>query len=198
MDMELILTTAVTLFIVLDPFGNLAVFHNVLSGVPEEDRGRILLREMFIALIVLMLFLFWGRPLLNFLGLQTHTLQITSGVILFIISIGMIFPTKAVIGHDGDDEPFIVPLAIPLTAGPSAIILLLLLASQKPDHMLEVAAATFLAWLASAVILMTSPLLMRFLGRKGSRALERLMGMLLVMIAIQMFLDGVAGYQHLQ
>ena len=132
--MDLILTTAVTLFIVLDPFGNLSVFHTVLSSCPEKDRGRILVREMLIALVVLMLFLFWGKPLLQFLGLQTHTLQISSGVILFIISLGMIFPTKSVIGHDGDDEPFIVPLAIPLTAGPSAIILLLLLASQKPDQ----------------------------------------------------------------
>ncbi|NWK56641.1 NAAT family transporter [Verrucomicrobiaceae bacterium N1E253] len=196
--MDLILTTAVTLFIVLDPFGNLAVFHTVLSNCPEKDRGRILIREMLIALLVLMLFLFWGRPLLNFLGLQTPTLQITSGVILFIISLGMIFPSKAVIGNDADEDPFIVPLAIPLVAGPSAIILLLLLASQHTGHMSEIAIATFLAWLASSAILLASPIFMRFLGRKGSRALERLMGMLLVMIAIQMFLDGVAEYQHLQ
>ena len=196
--MDLILSTAITLFIVLDPFGNLSVFHTVLSGCPDKDRGRILARELLIALGVLMSFLLWGQPILNFLGLQTHTLLITSGVILFIISLGMIFPTKAVIGHDGDDEPFIVPLAIPLMAGPSAIILLLLLASQNSEHMSEIAIATFLAWLASAAILMASPIFMKFLGRKGSRALERLMGMLLVMIAIQMFLDGVAVYQHLQ
>ena len=194
--MDLILTMAVTLFIVLDPFGNLAVFHTVLSDCPEKDRSRILIREMLIALLVLMLFLFWGQPLLNFLGLKTSTLQITSGVILFIISIGMIFPAKSVIGHEGDDEPFIVPLAIPLVAGPSAIILLLLLASQNGDKMGQIAAATFIAWLASSLVLLASPIFMRFLGRKGTRALERLMGMLLVMIAIQMFLDGVAGYQH--
>jgi len=196
--MDLILSTAITLFIVLDPFGNLAVFHAVLSGCPEKDRGRIMARELLIALIVLMLFLFWGQSILNFLGLQTHTLLIASGVILFIISLGMIFPAKAVIGHDNDEAPFIVPLAIPLIAGPSAIILLLLLASQNTEHISEIAIATFLAWLASAAILMTSPIFMKFLGRKGSRALERLMGMLLVMIAIQMFLDGVAAYQHLQ
>lgn len=196
--MDLIITTAVTLFIVLDPFGNLAVFHTVLSSCPEKDRSRILIREMLIALVVLMLFLFWGQPLLQFLGLKASTLQITSGVILFIISLGMIFPAKSVLGHEADDEPFIVPLAIPLVAGPSTLILLLLLASQQSDHMTEIAIATFIAWLLTALILLASPIFMRFLGRKGSRALERLMGMLLVMIAIQMFLDGVAGYQHLQ
>jgi len=194
--MDLILATAVTLFIVIDPFGNLAVFHTVLSGCPEKDRSRILIREMLIALFVMMLFLFFGQAILNFLALKTSTLQITSGVLLFIISLGMIFPTKSVIGGETDDEPFIVPLAIPLVAGPSTLILLLLLSSQHGDQMLQVATAAFLAWLVSAAILLASPLFMRYLGRKGSRALERLMGMLLVMIAIQMFLDGVAEYQH--
>jgi multiple antibiotic resistance protein len=193
--MDLILTTAVTLFIVLDPFGNLAVFHTVLSSCPEEDRRHILIREMLIALFVLMLFLFWGQPLLNFLGLKTSTLQITSGVILFIISLGMIFPAKSVLNGDCDEDPFIVPLAIPLVAGPSTLILLLLLASQHNDQMVEIATATFIAWLVSSAILIASPLFMRFLGKKGSRALERLMGMLLVMISIQMFLNGVAEYQ---
>ena len=194
--MDLILATAVTLFIVIDPFGNLAVFHTVLSGCPEKDRTRILIREMLIALLVMMLFLFFGQAILNFLALKTSTLQITSGVLLFIISLGMIFPAKSVIGGESDDEPFIVPLAIPLVAGPSTLILLLLLSSQHGDQMLQIASATLLAWSASSIILLASPLFMRYLGRKGSRALERLMGMLLVMIAIQLFLDGVAEYQH--
>lgn len=195
--MDLILTTALTLFIVLDPFGNLAVFHTVLSACPEKDQTRILIREMIIALAVLMIFLFWGQPLLHFLGLHPSTLRIASGVILFLISLGMVFPARSVLGHEGDDEPFIVPLAIPLTAGPSAIILLLLLGSQHGDRIGEVAIATFLAWLLSALILIASPFIMRILGRKGTRALERLMGMLLVMIAIQMFLDGITEYQKI-
>jgi multiple antibiotic resistance protein len=196
--MDLILTTAVTLFIVIDPFGNLAVFHSVLSSCPEKDRSHILIREMLIALLVMMTFLFWGESILNFLALKTSTLQITSGVLLFLISLGMIFPTKAVIGGEIDDEPFIVPLAIPLIAGPSTLILLLLLASRHSDQTAPIAIATFIAWLASALILLASPIFMRFLGRKGTRAMERLMGMLLVMISIQMFLDGVAAYQHLR
>jgi multiple antibiotic resistance protein len=195
--MELILTTAVTLFIVLDPFGNLAVFHTVLAGTPEEKRGRILLREHLIALFILMLFLLCGQPLLHFLNLDQSTLRISGGLILFLISLGMVFPAKSVLGGDDNEEPFIVPLAIPLVAGPSALILLLLLARQHSDRIGEIAIATFAAWLASAIILLASPFFMRFLGRKGTRALERLMGMILVMISVQMFMDGLAEYQNL-
>ncbi|MCP5535172.1 MAG: YhgN family NAAT transporter [Akkermansiaceae bacterium] len=192
--MELILSTAVTLFIVLDPFGNLAMFHTVLSNTPEERRPRILVRELLIALLVLMLFLFCGQPLLHFLRLEQATLLLSGGVILFLVSLGMVFPSKSVLGGDNDEEPFIVPLAIPLVAGPSALILLLILAKQYHDQIGMIAIATFSAWLVAAVILLASPFFMRFLGKKGTRALERLMGMLLVMISIQMFMDGLAGY----
>lgn len=192
--MELILTTAVTLFIVLDPFGNLAVFHTVLSTCPEERRGRVLMRELLIALFVLMLFLFCGQPILSFLHLDESTLLISGGLILFLVSLGMVFPAKSVLGGEDNDEPFIVPLAIPFVAGPSALILLLLFSRQHGNHIGEIAIATFAAWLISAVILFASPFFMRFLGRKGTRALERLMGMLLVIISVQMFMDGLAEY----
>jgi len=192
--MELILTTAVTLFIVLDPFGNLAVFHSVLSTCPEEKRTRILMRELLIALFILFLFLFFGEPMLSFLALKQPTLKISGGVILFLISLGMVFPKKNIMGDEVDDEPFIVPLAVPLVAGPSALILILVFAHQHSGKIGQIAAATFLAWLFAAFILLASPLFMRILGRKGTRALERLMGMLLVMISVQMFLDGLAEY----
>lgn len=192
--MDLVLSSAVTLFIVLDPFGNLAVFNAVLSSQPEEKRHGILVRELAFALVILMFFLFCGTPVLDFLSLQQSTLRISGGLILFLISLGMVFPAKSVLGGDEDEEPFIVPLAIPLIAGPSAIIYLLLLSYQHAHVIGSIAAATFLAWLASAVILLASPFFMRILGRKGTRALERLMGMILVMISVQMFMDGLAEY----
>lgn len=192
--MDLVLSTAVTLFIVLDPFGNLAVFNAVLSSQPEEKRNGILVRELAIALVVLMFFLFCGRPVLDFLSLEQSTLRISGGLILFLVSLGMVFPSKSVLGGEVGEEPFIVPLAIPLVAGPSAIIYLLLLSNQHADVLGNIAIATFLAWLASAAILLASPFFMRILGKKGTRALERLMGMLLVMIAVQMFMDGLSEY----
>ena len=137
--MELILTTGLTLFIVLDPFGNLALFHSVLSTCPEEKRTRILIRELLIALSVLLLFLFCGEPMLRFLELDQSTLKISGGLILLLIAIGMVFPKKSVLGDEEDDEPFIVPLAIPLVAGPSALILLLVFA-----HVAGVVVSSFL------------------------------------------------------
>lgn len=195
--MELILTTAITLFIVLDPFGNLAVFNTVLSNCPEEKRGRILLREQLIALFILMFFLFCGQPILDFLHLQQSTLRMSGGLILFLVALGMVFPTKSVLGGESDEEPLIVPLAIPLVAGPSALILMMLFARQHDQQIGHIAAATCAAWLASALILGASPFFLKFLGKKGLRALERLMGMVLIMISMQMFLDGLAEYQSL-
>lgn len=196
--MDLILATTVILLIVLDPFGNLAVFNAVLSSQPEEKRRGIIIRELTIALMVLMLFLFFGGALLDFLGLQQSSLRISGGIILFLVSLGMVFPSKSVLEGEENEEPFIVPLAIPLLAGPSALILLILLSKQHANAQTEITIATFLAWALSAVILLSSPFFMRILGKKGIRVLERLMGMLLIMISVQMFMDGVAEYQLLR
>lgn len=192
--MDLILGTAVTLFILLDPFGNLAVFNTVLSKCPEQKRQSILVRELLIALAVLLFFLLCGRPALDFLHLRDSTLRVSGGIILFLVAIGMVFPAKSLLGGEDDQEPFIVPLAIPLVAGPSALIFLLLLSSQHQAQLGHVTLATVAAWFVSSAILLASPFFMRFLGKKGTRALERLMGMILVMIAVQMFMDGLADY----
>ncbi len=189
-----LLAFAVTLFLVLDPFGNVAIFHAVLSRVPETRRRQVLIRELLFALVILLGFLFAGKHLLGFLGLHPHTLSISGGIILFLIALGMVFPTRSVLGENTDDDPFIVPLAVPLMAGPSSIALLLLTATKHPHALGSVALAVVAAWLASAVVLYASPLLLKVLGAKGTRALERLMGLLLVLVAVQMFLDGVTTY----
>lgn len=186
-----IASTAFTLFLVLDPFGNMVMFHALLSRVPEEKRQRVLIRELLIAFAILLFFLFAGAAILSTLGIRPATLSISGGILLFLIALGMVFPAKSILHDPGTDEPFIVPLAVPMMAGPSAIALLLLLASKYPDHKATSALAVSLAWAASAFILLVSPWLLRRLGRKGTQALERLMGLLLILIAVQMFLDGV-------
>ncbi|MDB6079081.1 MAG: rane protein [Akkermansiaceae bacterium] len=190
-----LLSFAVTLFLVLDPFGNAAVFHSVLQKVPEARRKPIMARELLIALGILLAFLFLGKYVLGFLGVQPHTLSISGGIILFLIALGMVFPVRSVLGGEKDDEePFIVPLAVPLIAGPSSIALLLLTASRHPEALSWIGAAVVIAWLCSSTILYFSPVLLKFLGIKGARALERLMGLLLILVAVQMFLDGVTTY----
>jgi multiple antibiotic resistance protein len=189
-----LLALAVTLFLVLDPFGNAAIFHAVLAKIPESQRRRVLARELIFALVILLGFLFVGKYLLVFLGVRPATLSISGGILLFLIALGMVFPTRSMLGEAGDEEPFIVPLAVPLIAGPSSIALILLTATKYPLEIGSIALAVSAAWLVSAVILYFSPLLLRLLGTKGTRALERLMGLLLILVSVQMFLDGVSTY----
>jgi multiple antibiotic resistance protein len=189
-----LLALAVTLFLVLDPFGNAAIFHAVLAKIPEQRRRKVLLRELLFALCILLGFLFVGKHLLGFLGVRPATLSISGGILLFLIALGMVFPTRSVLGETGDEEPFIVPLAVPLMAGPSSIAIILLTASKYPAAIGSIALAVTGAWLVSAVILLLSPMVLKLLGTKGTRALERLMGLLLILVAVQMFLDGVSTY----
>lgn len=192
-----IASVAVTLFFIMDPLGNVPVFNAVLSSFDARKRTIIVARELVLALLILLGFLFAGNAILSFLGLSQSSLNIAGGILLFIISLRMIFP-KATSRDEIDDteEPFLVPLAIPLVAGPSTIAILLLLSSSQPDRIAEWSVALLLAWLGTTVLLVTAPVLLRFLGRRGTRALERLMGMILVILATQMLLNGIRDFVH--
>lgn len=195
MNWQEIASAAVTLFLIMDPLGNVPVFHSVLANCEPSRRTRIIVREVVLALLILMGFLFAGNAILGFLGLSQSSLAIAGGVLLFIISMRMIFPGRhSGADVDGDEEPFLVPLAVPLIAGPSTIAILLLLSSGEPDRMLDWSIALFLAWFVTAALLVASPWLLRFLGDRGSRALERLMGMILVIVAVQMLLNGIRDF----
>jgi len=186
---------AVTLFLIMDPLGNVPIFNAMLARFDSKRRAKIVARELFFALIILFLFLFAGNALLGFLGISQSSLSIAGGILLFIISLKMIFP-KPKSAHEVADEqePFIVPLAIPMVAGPSTMAVLMLLSSREPGRMLEWSLALLTAWAASTILLVSSPFLMRYLGERGSIALERLMGMILVILATQMLLNGIRDF----
>jgi multiple antibiotic resistance protein len=188
-------TAFVTLFLIFDPLGNVPPFLAVLKRVAPERRRLVLIRETLVAYAILLAFFFLGTFLLELLHLRQESISVSGGIILFIIAIRMIFPVEGgIAGETPEGEPFVVPLAIPLFAGPSALAALLLLQESNAGSGLELWVALTLAWAASAVILIFSTTLYRVLGQRGLIALERLMGMLLVMVAVQMFLDGVARY----
>ncbi len=190
-----IFSAATMLFLIMDPLGNLPVVLSILKHLDPKRRRKVLIRELISALVILLLFLYAGQTILNFLHVQPETLSISGGVILFIIAIKMIFPSAgSLTGLAAGEEPFIVPLAIPMIAGPSVIAALLLLSNQYPDRMLELSIAVLLAWVGTFVILMFYSFFHRILGERGLKAIERLMGLLLVMISTQMFLDGVKSY----
>jgi len=189
-----IFSASVTLFFIMDPFGNMPIFHSILKRFDYKERQRIIVRELLIALVILALFLYGGTSFLGFLGLEQASLNIAGGILLFLIAIKMVFPPPRIQEEEADEDPFIVPLAMPLVAGPSAIAVLILLSSSQPDKMIEWSLALLVAWLLSTLILLFSGRVLKFLGSRGSKALERLMGLLLILIAVQMFLDGFRNY----
>jgi multiple antibiotic resistance protein len=188
-------SAAITLFLVLDPLGNIPIFLSVLEHVDPERRRKIIIREMVIALGILAAFLLFGKFILRGMHISQPALSIGGGIVLFLIAIRMIFPRRGSDSGsdtgDGEDEPLIVPLAIPLVAGPSAMAMLILLATQYPDRTAEWMIALVAAWFASALVLTSADLLRRALGRRGLAALERLMGMILTTMAVQMLLSGI-------
>ena len=189
-----IAAAAATLFFVMDPLGNIAIFNGVLSRFPPRRRAQITARELVIALVIMLVLLFAGTAILNFLGLTQPSLNIAGGVLLFIIALRMIFPGAAGEIATEKDEPFIVPLAMPMVAGPSTIAILLLLSTTEPERIWEWCTALVIAWAAATLILTASPFLLRVFGDRGLRALERLMGMLLVLLATQLLLNGVREF----
>ena len=189
-----IAAAAVTLFFIMDPLGNIPLFNSVLARFDTRRRVAIVVRELVFALAILLVFLFAGNAILTFLNLSQSSLSIAGGVLLFIIALRMIFPGRHTDDAEELEEPFIVPLAMPLVAGPSTIAMLLLLSSNEPERIWEWCAALLMAWAGTTVLLTGSPFMMKVLGDRGLRALERLMGMLLVLLATQMLLDGVAEF----
>ncbi|WP_312368071.1 YhgN family NAAT transporter [Stenotrophomonas sp.] len=190
-----ILSAALLLFLILDPLGNIPVFLSLLKPLPPKRQRVVLVRELLIALAVLMGFLWGGKYALELMHLRQESVAIAGGIVLFLIGIRMIFPRpEGLMGAVPDGEPFIVPMAIPLVAGPSGMAAVMLMGSNEPNRLADWSLALLLAWGATAAILMSATLLYKLLGARALTALERLMGMLLVAISVQMLLDGLATY----
>ena len=189
-----IFTTVATLFFIMSPLGAVPVVLSLLKRFDDRAKRRIIARELIFALIILVSTLWAGNAFLSFLGLEQPTLSISGGILLFIIALRMVFPKPSSEAEIAVEEPFLVPLAMPMLAGPSAIAVLLLLSTNEPDRVWEWTTALVIAWVIVAAVLLASPLLLKLLGDKGLRALERLMGMLLIMLSIQMFLNGISQY----
>jgi MarC family membrane protein len=192
------LSAGILLFLIMDPLGNIPLFLSLLKNVPPKRRRWVLVRELLIALVVLVGFLLGGQVILRLLQLRQESVSIGGGIVLFLIGIRMVFPPTdgGIFGKAGGGEPFIVPLAIPGVAGPSAMAALLLLTNSQPGRTVEWGIALFLAWLATAAILLSSTWLFRWLGESVLTAMERLMGMLLIALSVQMALGGIAAYLH--
>lgn len=183
---------SLSLFLLMDPIGNIPVYISLLKEITSKRSMWIIFREMAFALIIIFLFAFFGRGLLSVLDVTQDAVYIAGGVVLFMISVKMIFPEKTSVADSlfREGEPFIFPLAVPLVAGPSVLAAVMIYSKQVETQM-TLYLAICIAWVISMLILLSSAYLKKWLGNRGISALERLMGLVLMLIAINMFLDGV-------
>ncbi|WP_341908636.1 MarC family protein [Polaromonas sp. YR568] len=184
-------SATILLLLITDPFGNIPIFANALKNVAPARRTRVILREILIAFAVLLAFMFVGDRFLRIMNLSDLSLQIAGGVVLFLIALRMIFPPATGEVQEMTGEPLIVPLAIPAIAGPSAMATVMLLVSQQPERRLEWMAALTVTMLVGAVVLLLAERIQRVLGSRVVVAIERLMGLILVAVAVEMLLRGI-------
>ncbi len=175
----------------MDAIGNVPLYISFLKHLPPERQRIVIVRELLIALGVIILFALLGEALMDFLHIDSHTIQVAGGIILFILSLKMIFPPNKNPNErmPHNTEPLVVPLAVPLVAGP-AVLAAVMIYSKQETHIFVLLGAILIAWATSLVILLSSSLLKHILGWRGITAMERLMGLILTLIAVQMFLTG--------
>jgi MarC family membrane protein len=189
------LSAFVLLLLVLDPFGSLPIFISVMRTVPVQRRTMVAIRESLIAFGVLLLFMLAGQSFLALMRLSERSMEVAGGVILLIIAIRMVFASGGEIyAADGQREPLIFPLAVPLMAGPSALATVLLLASRQPDRLLIWVGALTAAMAVSAIVLLAADRIRKLIGSSMVAALEKLMGLVAAAIAVEMILAGLKRY----
>jgi MarC family membrane protein len=194
MDSDLF-SAAVVLLLVVDPFGNVPLVVATLHGVAPERHRRIVVRECLFAYAILLLFMLGGKAFLALLNLTETSLSIAGGIVLFLIALRMVFPrAEGIFGQPAGEEPMLVPLAIPAIAGPSALATVMLLASRDPSRLPTWIAALTIAMAITTVVLAFSDRMEGMLGPRAVIAVERLMGLVLTAVAVQMFLSGVKAF----
>lgn len=188
-------SAVVILLLVMDPIGNIPLFVSLLRNLEPARRAAVIVRECAIAFAVLLAFVFFGKPMLDLLGLSDSSLNIAGGVILFLIALRMIFKhVEGIFGDTVAGEPFIVPLAIPSIAGPTALATVILMVSRAPDRMLEWVVALTVAMAVTLLLLLFAERISKWVGERGLLALERLMGLVLTAIAVEMLLRGIEAF----
>lgn len=188
---------AFPLFLIMDPLANSATAIVILKGRSIAEQQRILVRELLFALVLMIVFQFLGQGLLDLLDIKQSTLRIAGGIILFIISLKLVFPEEQGSLEEAIEDPFLVPIATPFIAGPSLLAAIMVYAHQEKSS-LVVFLSILLAWSLALVVMVLATRLQRFLGERGSRAVERLMGLILILMAVQMLEQGVQMFLKFQ
>ncbi len=195
--MDFFISSVITLALVMDGFGNIPLFIAALKKVAPERRKTVLLRELGIALFIMVTFLFLGKWFLQAFGVRPFSLSIAGGIILFIISIKLVFGGEEETKTDPkEDEPFVVPLAIPLVAGPAALSMGMILSAQSPNKLVTLGVVLAASFINSLILMLSFPI-STLLGKRGLIAIERLTGMILVLMSVDMVMGGIAEFMKL-
>lgn len=189
-----IFSISLVLFLIMDPIGNISSFLKMVEEIPPKKQNMILIREMLIALLVMVIFNYIGEGIYELLQISDPAVRLSSGVILFIISVQILFPNLSGLRENlPKEEPFIIPFAIPLIAGPSVLATIMLYAHMEQSQPVMLF-SILCAWILALLVMIAAKPLYKIMGENGLMACEKLMGMVLVLIAIQRFLDGVEQY----
>lgn len=195
--MDSFISSVITLALVMDGFGNIPLFIAALKKVAPERRKTVLIRELAIALVIMVAFLFLGKWFLRAFGIHEYSLSIAGGIILFIISVKLVFGgDEAPTNDPKEDEPFVVPLAIPLVAGPAALSMVMITAAQQSNKFITLG-AVIVASVINSIILMASFPISNLLGKRGLIAIERLTGMILILMSVDMVMGGISTFMSL-
>ena len=195
--MDSFISSVITLALVMDGFGNIPLFITALKKVAPERRKIVLLRELGIALLIMIAFLFLGKWFLHAFGIHEYSLSMAGGIILFIISVKLVFGGEDEPKNDPkEDEPFVVPLAIPLVAGPAAISMVMITAAQQSNKLITLGAVVVASLINSAILMASFPL-SKLLGKRGLIAIERLTGMILILMSVDMVMGGISAFMSL-
>lgn len=191
-----IFSFTILFFIIMDALGNLPIFISLLKNVPSTQKKKIIIRELFFSLIIMCIFLFLGQNILQILHLKIYTISIVGSIILFFIAIKMIYPDilndKKI--NNFQEVPFLIPLAVPLITGPSLLATILVLSKKYSSQILYIFISLILAWLMTFIVLLSADFFSKILGKKGINILEKIMGIILILLSTQMFLDGINSW----
>jgi len=193
--MKSTLSTAFTLFLIINSLGMAPVILALLKDYAPKQQRLIMLREAIIALLFILVFKYIGEAFFSWLEIGRPSIEVAGGVILFLIALRMIFPhLKANDEMELSKEgPFIVPIAVPLLAGPGTLTTVMIQARSNPDS-INMLYAIFIAWICSLLVLLAAPTLKRIIGTRGLNAFERLMGLILTLLAVQMMMHGLTNF----
>lgn len=183
---------ALTLFFVIDALGNIPIYLSIIRKIDQKKIKRIAIRELLLALVIMIIFHYLGQVLLSLLSISKSTVQVAGGLILFLIAIRLIFSHEEESPKYVSADPFIVPIATPLIAGPSVLSVIMIYALEQPQDLIVIG-AIFVAWFISSLILFFASPIYKLVGEKVLAACQRLMGLIVAVIAVQMFIQGIKG-----